>query len=74
MKAELKALKSRMNNAEEGISDLEGKIIEIIQLGQQTEHQMKKKKKESNVGEQWDNIKHANLHIRGIPEGEEKGD
>ena len=40
--AELKALKSRMNNAEEQISDLEDRIMEITQSGQQTENQMKK--------------------------------
>ena len=34
--AELKVLKSRMNNAEERISDLEDKIIEITQSGQKT--------------------------------------
>ena len=31
----LKALKSRMNNAEEQTSDLEDKIMEITQTGQQ---------------------------------------
>ena len=47
MQAELKALKSRMNNAEEQISDLEDRIMEITQSGQQTENQMKKHK--SNI-------------------------
>ena len=41
MQAELKALKSRMNNAEEKISDLEDRTMEITQSGQQTEKQMK---------------------------------
>ena len=40
MKAELKAMNSRMNNAEE---DLEDRIMEITQLEQQKETQMKKK-------------------------------
>ena len=40
--AELKALKSRMNKAEEQISDLEDRIMEITQSGQQKENQMKK--------------------------------
>ena len=40
MQAELKALKSRMNNAEEQISDLEDRIMEITQSGQQTENQI----------------------------------
>jgi len=38
----LKALKSRMNNAEERINDMEDRIMEITQSGQQTENQMKK--------------------------------
>ena len=40
MKTELKAMNSRMNNAEE---DLEDGIMEITQLEQQKETQMKKK-------------------------------
>ena len=65
---------SRMNNAEERISDLKDRIMEITQSKQQTGSQMGKKKKEneSNIKDLWDNIKHANLHIIGILEGEEK--
>ena len=59
-----------MNNAEEQISNLEDRIMEITHSGQQTEDQMKKH--ESNVRDLWDNIKWANLHIIGIPVGEEK--
>ena len=36
---ELTALKSRMNDADEQISDLEDRIIEITQSGEQTENQ-----------------------------------
>ena len=42
MQAELKLLKSRMNNPEEQISDLKYRIMEITQSGQQTEIQRKK--------------------------------
>ena len=45
MQTELKGLNSRMNNAEKQISDLEDRIIEITQSGQQTENQMKKNMK-----------------------------
>ena len=65
----LKALKSRTNNAEEGISSLEDRKMEITQPGQQTENGMKKY--ESNRRDLWDNIKWANLCIVGIS-GEEK--
>ena len=44
--------------------------MEITQSGQQTENQVKKHK--SNVRDLWDNIKQANPHLTGIPEGEEK--
>ena len=64
MQTELKALKSRMNNAEEWISDFKDRIMEITQSGQQTENQMKKH--ESNIRDLCDNIKQANLHIIGI--------
>ena len=57
MQTELKILKSRMNNAEERISDFEDIIKEITQLGQQTENEMKKH--ESNIRDIWDNIKRA---------------
>ena len=40
--------------------------MEITQSGEQTESQMKKRK--SNISDLWDN----NLHIIGIPQGEEK--
>ena len=52
------------------ISDVEDRIMEITQTGQQKENQMKKH--ESNVIDLWDNIKWANLCIIGIPEGVEK--
>ena len=59
-----------MNNAEEGISDLEDRIMEITQSEQQTESQMKKN--ESNIRDLWDNIKQTNLLIIGIPEEEKE--
>ena len=44
-----------MNNVEERISDVEDRIMEITQSGQQTGNQMKKKC-ESNIRDLWDNI------------------
>ena len=45
IQTELRAVKIRMNNAEERISDVEDSIMEITQSGQQTEKQMKKNMK-----------------------------
>jgi len=70
MQTKFKALKSRMNNAEELISDLEDRIMEITQSGPQRENLVKNH--ESNIRDLWNNIKQANLHIIGIPWGEEK--
>ena len=46
MQTELKALKSRMNNAEEQISDSEDRIMEITQSGQQTKKRKEKQQKQ----------------------------
>ena len=54
-KAELKAKNSRMNIAEEQISDMEDRIKEITQLEHQIESQVEKN--ESNIRDLWDNIK-----------------
>ena len=43
--------------------------MEITQSEQQTEKQIKK---ESNIWDLWDNIKHAYLHIIGITEREDR--
>ena len=45
MHTELKAPKSRMNEAEESTRDWEDRIMEITQPGQQTENPLKKKNK-----------------------------
>ena len=70
MQTELKAIKDIVNNAEEWISDLKDRIMEISQSGQQTENKMKKP--ESNIRDLWDIIKQANLCIIGIPEEKKK--
>ena len=44
MQAELNSMKNRMNNAEEWISDLGDRIMEITHPGQQTENQIKNMK------------------------------
>ena len=61
----------RVNNTDERTNDLKDRLMEITQLEQQTESQMKKKH-ESNIRDLWDNIKQANLCIIGILAGEER--
>ena len=50
--------------------DMEDRIMVITQSEQQTERQIKEN--ESSIWDLWDNIKHANLCIIRIPEGEER--
>ena len=67
---ELKILNSRITEAEEWISDLEDKIVEITTAEQNKEKTMKRI--EDSLRELWDNIKCTNIWITGVPEEEEK--
>ena len=58
--------------AEECISDLEDRIVEITVTEQNIEKRMKKKKEEDSLRDLWDNIKQINIHIIGVPEGEKR--
>ena len=63
-------MSSKLNETEECISDLEDRIMEIIQSAQQTERRMKKN--ESNIWDVWDNIKCTNICLLRVAEGEER--
>ena len=54
------------------INDLEQKEEISIQTEENEETRMqKKKKKEDRLRKLWDNFKHSNIRIMGVPEGEE---
>ena len=59
------------NEAEEWISDLEDRIVEINATRQNTEKRMEEKKEDS-LRDLWDNIKHITVHFIGVPEAEER--
>ena len=61
----LEGINSRITEAEEWISELENRMVEITASEQNIE------KNEDSLRHLWDNIKHTNIHIIGIPEGEE---
>ena len=56
---------SRITEAEERISGLEDKIVEITTAEQNKEERMKRI--EDNLRDLWDNIKHTNIQIIGVP-------
>ena len=70
MKNTLEGINSRVNEAEERISDLEDRMVEITAMEQNREKRIKRN--EDSLRDLWDNIKHNNIHIIGVPEGEER--
>ena len=70
IKNSLEGINSRITEAEEKISDLEDKIVEITTAEQNKEKRMKRI--EDSLRELWDNIKCTNIQIIGVPEEEEK--
>ena len=65
IKNSLEGINSRITEAEEWISDLEDKIVEITTAEQNKEKRMKRT--EDSLKDLWDNIKHTNIRIIGIP-------
>ena len=65
----LEGINSRITEAEERISDLEDRRVEFTAAEQNKEKRMKRN--EDSLRDLWDNIKHNNICIIGVPEGEE---
>ena len=59
IKNSLEGINSRITEAEEWISDLEDKIVEITTVEQNKEKRMKRT--QDNLRDLWDNIKHTNI-------------
>ena len=59
IKNSLEGINSRITEAEEQVSDLEDKIVEITTVEQNTEKRMKRIK--DTLRDLWDNIKRTNI-------------
>ena len=70
IKNSLEEINSRITEAEKQISDLENKRVEITIAEQNKEKRMKRI--DYSLKDLWDNIKHTNICITGLPEEEEK--
>ena len=70
MKKNLQGNNSRVDEAENQINDLECKEAKKNQSEQQEEKRIQKN--EYSICSLWDNFKHSNIRISGVPEGEEK--
>ena len=65
----LKGKNRRRTEAEEQINVLDDRKLKITAIEHNTEKEWKEMK---TAWDLWDNIKHTNIHIIGVPEGEEK--
>ena len=70
LKNTVEGIKSRLDEAEDRISELEDEVQKNTQKEQEKEKRLRKN--EEVLREIQDNMKRNNIHIIGIPEGEEE--
>ena len=70
IKNTLEGINTRISEAEEQISELEDKIVEITSEEQNKVKRMKRTG--DSLRDLWDNIKCTNIQIIGVPEEEEE--
>uniref|UniRef100_A0A8W4FJB2 LINE-1 retrotransposable element ORF1 protein n=1 Tax=Sus scrofa TaxID=9823 RepID=A0A8W4FJB2_PIG len=70
IKNSLEATNSRIQEAEEQISEVEDRLVEITNAEQKREKRLKRN--EESLRELWDNVKCTNIRIIGVPGGEER--
>ena len=70
LKNTVEGIKSRLDKAEDQVSKLEDKVEKNTQKEQEKEKRLRKNKE--GLREMQDNMKRNNIHIIGIPEGEEE--
>ena len=68
IKNSLEAANSRRQEAQQPISEVEDRFVEITDAEQKREKTLRTN--EESLRELWDNIKRTNIHIIGVPEGE----
>ena len=70
IKNTLEGTSSRITEAEDRISEVEDRMVEINESERKKEKQIKRN--EDNLRDLWDNVKHPNIRIIGVPEEEDK--
>ena len=70
MKYTLEGINSRITAAEERISDMEDRMVEFTAAEQNKEKRIKRN--EDSLRDLWGNIKHNNIHVIGVQEGEDR--
>ena len=70
IKSTLEGTNSRIMEGEDRISEVEDRMVEINEAERKKEKRIKRN--EDNLRELWDNVKHPNIRIVGVPEEEGK--
>ena len=70
IKNTLEGTNSRITEAEDRISEVEDRMVEINEAERKKEKWIKRI--EDNLRDFWDNVKHPNIWIIGVPEEEAK--
>ena len=70
IKNTIEAINNRITEEEEQINELEDKMVETTAKEQNKEKRMKRI--EDHLRDLWENIKHTNIRMLGVPEDEEK--
>ena len=66
----LEVTNSRITKVEDKISEVEVRMVEINRAERKIEKRIKRK--EENLRDLWDNVKHLNIQIIGVPEEDQK--
>ena len=70
IKSTLEETNSRITEAEDRIGEVEDKMVEINEAEKKKEKRITRN--EDNLRDLWDNVKHPNIQIIGVPEEEDK--
>ena len=70
IKNTLEGTMSRITETEDRISEVEDKMVEINEAERKKEKRIKRN--EDNLRDLWDNVKHPNIRVIGVPEEEDR--
>ena len=70
IKNTLEGINSRITEAEDRTSEVEDRMVETNEAERKKEKRIKRN--EDNLRDVWDNVKHTNIQIIGVPEKEDK--
>ena len=70
IKNTLEGMNSRRMETQDRISEVEDKMVEINEAERKKEKRMKRN--EDNLRDLWDNVKHPNIRVIGVPEEDKK--